>query len=78
MVFIIILVLLLVLLFIGGLYHLALAVWELRRGENRTEFVRRAIVGGLLLVLAFIAPWLMFIVAGMATGIQAPVIHSVG
>jgi uncharacterized membrane protein YidH (DUF202 family) len=78
MVLIIILVLLFLLLFLGGMYHLARALWEFRRGENRNAFVLRAMVGSLLVVLSFLAPWLMLMVGSMSVIHQTAVLHSLG
>lgn len=54
----------LILVFIG-IYFTLNAIWELRTGENRMNFLKKGMFGIGFLVLAFIIPYLFGIAAMM-------------
>jgi|GEM_PF-5766721 len=54
----VVVLILMVLFFLGGLLLALLALWDLRIGENKHAFLIKALIGILLLVLAVSAPTL--------------------
>lgn len=50
---------LIILLFFFGLYQIVVAIWELRQGNDRSVFIRHAMIGVILLVVASFLPVLL-------------------
>jgi hypothetical protein len=52
-------------LFLSGIYQLLLAIWHLREGKDRDSFVKRGMLACGLIIISFLAPYLIMIDEGV-------------